>query len=95
MVAAVPTTPQAYSFSSYTCTATSTIPEYPTTKGIFAAAGDHMHVPDIAAPRSTDRIIVEIPKSQVAIMAKKGATIVDQGGNYYSMSVVILSPPLA
>ena len=31
-------------------------------------------------------ITIELPKSQVAMLAKKGATLVDQGGKYYSMN---------
>ena len=37
-------------------------------------------------PLSMDTTTVEIPKSQVAMMDKKGATIVDQGGNSYPMN---------
>ena len=38
-----------------------------------------------------DTIIVEIPKSQLAILAQKVATIVEQGGKYYSMNVMEFS----
>ena len=71
---------------------TSTIPEYPTIKEIFYGAGARMQAPSAASPRSIDSIIAETPKSQVAMMSKKGATIADKGSNYYSMSVVMFAP---
>ena len=88
MVAAVPTTDQACSASAATGKA---IPEYPTIKLILFFFGDWMQLSAAAAPRSMDTITVEIPKSQVAMLEKKGATIVDQGGNYYSVNVMTLS----
>ena len=90
-VADSPAMAQAYLVSAAMGTATSTIPEDPTIKGIFDAAGSWMQVSAATAPRSTDRIIDEIYQSQVAIMAKKGIDIVHQGGNSYSMNVVTLS----
>ena len=62
------------------------------TKGIFAGSSDWMQAPDAAAPYSMDSIIIEIHKSQVAMMAKKGANIVNQGDNHYSMIVVTIAP---
>lgn len=38
-----------------------------------------------------DSITIDIPKYQVDILAQKGATIVNQGGNSYSMSEATLS----
>ena len=81
MVAAAPSMVQEYFSSATMGMATSTIPEDPTTNGIFAADGDHMQVSSAAAPRSTDIITIEILQCQVATLAKKGATIVDQGVN--------------
>ena len=85
---------QAYPVSAAMGTVTSTIPEDTTIKDVFAASGAQMQVSFSAAPRSMDRNIVEIPNSQVVMLAKKDATIVDQGGNYYSMSVVTLATHL-
>ena len=86
---------QSYLVSADTVTATSTIPEDPTIKYIFAAAGSRMQVSSSAASRCTDIIIVKIPKYQVAILAKIFSTIVDQGVNSYSMSAATLAtrPP--
>ena len=36
-------------------------------------------------------INIEIPKSQVAMLAKNGATFVVQGGNSYSMNAMTFS----
>ena len=90
-VADSPAMAQAYLVSAAMGTATSTIPEDPTIKGIFDAAGAWMKVSDDAAPLSTDIIIIKIPNSQATVLSNKGATIVDQGGNYSSMSMVTLS----
>ena len=90
-VADFPATDQAYLVSAATGTATSTIPEDPTIKGIFDAAGAWMKVSDDAAPFSTDRIIIKITNFQATMLSNKGATIVDQGGNYSSMSTVTLA----
>ena len=91
-VAAAPTTEQACLVSAATFTTTSTIPDDRIIKDIFAAEGDWMQSPNDPAPRSKDIIIVEITKSQVSMLAKKGATIVDQGGNYKSYCVDALPP---
>ena len=88
IVTAAPTTDKAYSTSTTTGKA---IPEDTTIKGIFSAAGARIQVSADAALRSVDIITVEIPKSQVAILAQKGANIVYQGGNSYSMIVMMLS----
>ena len=82
------TTSQAYLASAATGMA---ILEDPTSKVIFAAASAWIQVSASVALRSIYSIIIEITKSQVALLAKKGATIVDQGGNYYSMGVITLS----
>ena len=87
-VAAAPTSYQTYLKSDATGTE---IPEEPTIKGIFAAAGDGMQVPAGAAPHSMDKITVEIHKSQVTMLAKKGATIVNQGDNSYSVNFIMFS----
>ena len=87
-VVAAPTTAQAYSASAATGTA---IPEDPNIKGIFSASGAQMQVSAAAAPRSMDTITVEIPRSQVAMMDKRGATIVNQGVNSYSMNTMTFS----
>ena len=50
-----------------------------------------MKVSDPATLYFMDSMIIEIPKYQVAMMAKKGAVIVDQVGNSYSMSGVMIS----
>ena len=82
------TTAQYYSASSGTGT---NIPEYPTIKGIFADSGAWMQISAVAAPQSMDTITVEIPKSQVSMLVKKGDTIVYKEVNDYSMSVMTLS----
>ena len=87
-VAVAPTTAQAYSSSAATVTV---IPEDPTIKGVFADSGARMQVLATAGPYSVDTVTAEIPKSQVATLDQKGTTIVDQGGNYYSMSAMTLS----
>ena len=51
-----------------------------------------MHASAAVALRFTDIMIVEIPKSQVSMLAKKGTTIVDRGVNSYFMSAVTLAP---
>ena len=50
-----------------------------------------MQVSDAAAPRSKDTITVEITRSQVAMLAKKVATIVNQGSNSDSMNTMTFS----
>ena len=50
-----------------------------------------MQLSAAAAPRSMDTITVEIPRSQVAMMDKRGATIVNQGVNSYSMNTMTFS----
>ena len=88
IVKAPPTTSQDYSASAAT---DMTIPENSTIKVIFCAAGAQVQVSCPLAPRSMDTITVGIPRYQVAMLSKKGATIVNQGGNFHSMSVVTLS----
>ena len=61
--------------------ATTYIPENPTIKGIFDTTGDWMQVSAAETPSDIGTITIDTTKSQVAIMAKKGATIIDQRGN--------------
>ena len=76
---------------SHPASATTPISEDPTIKGIFAAAGARMQVSAAATPSAINTVTINIPKSQVAMLAKKGATIVNQGGNSYSMNALRLS----
>ena len=85
---AAPTTAQAYLASDTMGTA---IPEDDTIKIIFAASGVCMQVSGAATPCFIDNITIEIPKSQVATIDKRGATIIDQEGNFCSMSMMTLS----
>ena len=48
---------------------------------VFASAGACMQVSASENPSSIDTITIEIPKSQVAMLAKKGATLVGHGVN--------------
>ena len=57
------------------------IPEDPTTKGIFDAASAQMQVSASYAQSYVYTITIDIPKSQVAMLSKKGAALVDQGVN--------------
>ena len=88
VVTAAPTTEQACLESAATGTA---IPEDPTRKDFFAAADAWMQVLSTTAPRSMDTITVESTKYQLAMLAKKGASIVDQGGNSYLMNAMTFS----
>ena len=63
----------------------------PTIKGILAATGARMKVSDAETPSAIDKIMTEISKFQVAMLSKKGANIIDQGGNSYSMNALTLS----
>ena len=65
-------------------------PDYTTIKYIFAAKGAHMQVLSAATPSSIDTITIEVPKSQVSMLAKKGGTLIDQGVNSYSMNSLTL-----
>ena len=76
---------------SHYASATSAIPEDPTIKDIFAAAGALMQVMEAETTRNTYTVNPEIPNCQVSMLFKKGATLVDQGGNSYSMNALILS----
>ena len=67
------------------------IPEDPTIKGIFAAAGNWMQVSAAATPSDIDKITIEILKYQVTMLAKNGATLIDQVVNSYSMNTLTLS----
>ena len=40
---------------------------------------------------NTYNVILDISKSEVAMLAKKGASLVDQGGNYDSMNDLMIS----
>ena len=68
------------------------IPEDSYIKSISDSVVACMKVSAAADPCSTDRIIVEIPKSQVAIMAKKGTNKFNKGGNHNSVNVMMLFP---
>ena len=70
--------------------ATLVIPEDPTIKGIFAAEGVLVQFLAVTTTIDVDTGTLMIPKSQVAILAKKGYTLVDQNGNSYSMNDLIL-----
>ena len=76
---------------SHPASATTPISEDPTIKGIFAAAGARMQVSAAATPSAINTVTIKIPKSQVAMLAKKGATIFDQGGDSYSMNASRIS----
>ena len=65
--------------------------EYPNIKGILASTGDWMQVSDAETPGAIDTITIEITKYQVAMLSKKGANIIYQGGNSYSMNALELS----
>ena len=86
MVATPPAQVQSHSTS-----ATSAIPEDTTIKGIFVAVGAQMRVLVAATKSDTDTVNLEIPKSQVYMMSKKGYNLVGQGGNSYSMNALMLS----
>ena len=58
--------------------ATTSIPEDPTIKSIFATAGARMQVSAAATLSSINPITIEIPKSHMAMLAKKGATVIDK-----------------
>ena len=71
--------------------ATLDIQEDNTIKFIFSVAGAWMQVQATTTTSNTYTVNLLIPKFQVAMMAKKGDTIIDQGGNSYSMNVLMLS----
>ena len=50
-----------------------------------------MQVSDAETPGAIDTITIEITKYQVAMLSKKGANIIYQGGNSYSMNALELS----
>ena len=50
-----------------------------------------MQVPDAVTPNAIDTNTTKIPKSQVAMLSKKGDTIIEKGGNSYSMNALTLS----
>ena len=50
-----------------------------------------MQVSDAESPSAIDTITIEIPKSQVAMLTKNRATLIDQGGDSYSMNILTLS----
>ena len=88
MITSAPAKVQAHSPWDPKCAA---VYEYPIIKGIFDAAGACMQVSAAATKIAMDTITIEIPKSQVAILAKNGATFVVQGGNSYSMNAMKFS----
>ena len=50
-----------------------------------------MRVSSDTTPSDMDTIMIEIPKSQVAMLLKKGSTLIDQGGDSYSMNASRIS----
>ena len=50
-----------------------------------------MQVSNDVTPTTTDTIMTDITKSQVAMVPKKGDSHIDQGGNSYSMNASTLS----
>ena len=50
-----------------------------------------MQVSDAESPSAIDTITIEIPKSQVSMLTKNRATLIDQGGDSYSMNILTLS----
>ena len=66
------------------------IPDDPNIQGIFDAAGAQMKVLATTTTSETDTVSLVIPKSQVAILAKNGATLVYQGGKLYSMNALMI-----
>ena len=50
-----------------------------------------MQVSDAETPSAINTITIDIPKSQVAMLSKKGDTIIYQGSNSYSMNALTLS----
>ena len=50
-----------------------------------------MQVPVTTTTSNTDTVTPVILKSQVSMLAKKGDTLVDQGGNSYSINALMLS----
>ena len=50
-----------------------------------------MRVSSDTTSSDMDTIMIEIPKSQLAMLLKKGSTLIDQGGNLYSMNALTLS----
>ena len=76
---------------SHSASATWFIPYYPTIKDIFSAAGAWMQVLASATTSDIYTVTIEIPKSQISMLAKKGDTLVDQGGNLYLMNALMLS----
>ena len=85
----VPTSPA--QVQSYFDSAILAIPEDATIKVIFAAAGAQMQVEATTTTINTNTVTLVIPKSQMAMLAKKGDTIVDLGGNSYLMHSLMLS----
>ena len=82
-VATAPDRVQSQSVSAITY-----IPEYTTIKGIFSAAGAHMQVSDYATSNAIEKITIDINKYQVAMLNKKGAPLIEKGGNSYSMNAL-------
>ena len=58
---------------------------------VFSATGARVQVSAAATPIAIDTIMIDIPKFQLAMLAKKVATLVEQGGNSNSMNALTLS----
>ena len=76
---------------SHPASATSSIPEDPTIKGIFYAADAHTKVSATTTTSDTDTVTLVIPNYQVAMLSKKGDTLVDQGVKPYTTNYLMLS----
>ena len=60
---------------SHSASATTSIAEDPTIKVIFSAVGNQIKVPAAVTPGAINIIRIEVTKSQVAMLRKKGDTI--------------------
>ena len=77
--------------SQYAWATTSTaIPQDTTIKVILTAAGDRMQLSAAATYSAMYTIAIDIPKYKLDILAKKGATLVDQGVKSYPMNAMTL-----
>ena len=68
-----------------------TIPEDLIVKVIFAAAGARAQVSNSSTQSSMAIITIDIPKYQVDMLAKNGATLVYQRDNSYSPNAMMFS----
>ena len=75
---------------SYTTSAISAITEDTTIKGIFNAIYSQIQVSGTTTTSDTETVTLVIPNPRVAMLAKKGATLFDQGGNSYLINALML-----